>query len=171
MSPRTRGLILAALHIAIVLSLGAKLLYDRATRPRVWVKTAPIDPNLPIRGRYVRLQLVVDAPSIPGTSNRRQAHPVTLRVENDRLIAEPDPSPSPLTELRVFWQSRPGGGTVAILSPPLAFFISEHARDPSARSQDEELWVEVTVPKKGPPRPIRLGVKKGNDPIAPQDFG
>lgn len=25
-----------------------------------------------------------------------------------------------------------------------------------------ELWAEVTVPKNGPPRPIRLAVKKGN---------
>ena len=37
---------------------------DRATRPRVWVETAPYDPDLPIRGRYVSLQIVVDAPGI-----------------------------------------------------------------------------------------------------------
>jgi len=171
MSPRTRSLILATVHVAIVLSLGAKLLYDRTTRPRVWVKTAPVDPNLPIRGRYVRLQLVVDAPSIPGATKRRQAQPVMLRVENDRLIAELDPSPSPLTDLRVFRQSLPGGETVTILSPPLAFFISEQARDPSLRAEGEELWVEVTVPKKGPPRPIRLGTKKGNGPITPLVVG
>lgn len=24
-----------------------------------------------------------------------------------------------------------------------------------------QLWAEVTLPRKGPPRPIRLGVKKG----------
>jgi len=28
------------------------------------------------------------------------------------------------------------------------------------RPQGEELWVEVTLPKKGPPRQFRLGVKK-----------
>ena len=167
MRPRTKGFILAALHLAIVLSLGVKLLYDRATRPRVWVKTAPIDPDLPIRGRYVRLQLIVSAPAIPGSANRKQPQAVRLRVENDRLMAETDPNPSPLTELQVFWQSRPGGEPVAILSPPLAFFISEHARDPSLRSQGEELWVEVTVPRKGPPRPIRLGVKQGDGPVTP----
>jgi len=167
MSPRTKGLILTALHLSIVLSLGAKLLYDRATRPRVWVKTAPIDPNLPIRGRYVRLQLVVSASAVPSVTNRRQAQAVRLKVENDRLVAEPDPNPFPLTELQVVWQSRPGGESVAILSPPLAFFISEHAHDPSLRAQGEELWVEVTVPKRGPPRPIRLGVKHGDGPITP----
>jgi hypothetical protein len=32
--------------------------------------------------------------------------------------------------------------------------------DPSIRAPGEELWVEVTLPRRGPPRPIRLGVKK-----------
>jgi hypothetical protein len=46
------------------------------------------------------------------------------------------------------------------LSPALAFFIPEHVADPSRRPAGEELWVEVTVPRRGSPRPIRLGVKK-----------
>ena len=33
--------------------------------------------------------------------------------------------------------------------------------DPARRALGEEPWVEVNVPKSGPPRPIRLGVKKG----------
>ena len=58
MNPRLKkGLIVAALHLAIVGSLGAKLLVDRATRPRVWARTAPIDPDDPLRGRYVRLRV------------------------------------------------------------------------------------------------------------------
>ena len=55
-----KGLVIAAVHVGLVASLGAKLLYDRATRPRVWALTTPYDPNLPIRGRYVSLQLIVD---------------------------------------------------------------------------------------------------------------
>jgi len=51
---------------------------------------------------------------------------------------------------------------VAALSEPVAYFLPEHAVDPSRRPQGEELWVEVTVPKKGPPRPIRLAVKRGD---------
>jgi len=31
--------------------------------------------------------------------------------------------------------------------------------DPSLRAPGEELWVEVTVPRRGVPRPIRLGVR------------
>lgn len=170
MTLRTKGLILAALHVTIVLSLGGKLLYDRANRPRVWVKTSPVDPELPIRGRYVRLQLVVAAPAIPDITNRQQSPSVNLRVENNRLIAEPDPHPSALSELRIVRRSRPDGEAEALLSPPVAFFISEHVRDPSIRTQGEELWVEVTVPKKGPPRPIRLGVKVGDGPVRTLDL-
>src|SRR4029079_12082026 len=53
-----KGLLVAGLHCVMVLSLTGKLLYDRATYPRVWVRTARWDPNLPIRGRYLALQLV-----------------------------------------------------------------------------------------------------------------
>ena len=54
-----KGLAVAVIQILIVLSVGGKLLYDRATRPRVWVRTASIDPDLPIRGRYLTLNLEV----------------------------------------------------------------------------------------------------------------
>jgi hypothetical protein len=32
--------------------------------------------------------------------------------------------------------------------------------DPSVLEAGEELWVEVTLPRSGAPRPIRLGVRK-----------
>jgi len=46
------------------------------------------------------------------------------------------------------------------LNQPIAYFIPEHAADPSRRPPGEELWVEVTIPQRGAPRPIRLGVRK-----------
>ena len=51
-------------------------------------------------------------------------------------------------------------GPLVAVQARLAYFIPEHAADPSIRPADEELWAEVTVPRKGPPRPIQLGVKK-----------
>jgi hypothetical protein len=39
------------------------------------------------------------------------------------------------------------------------FFISEHASSPLPLKQGQELWIEVTLPPKGPPRPIQLAVK------------
>ena len=51
-------------------------------------------------------------------------------------------------------------GLAAGLNDPVAFFIPEHIPDPSFRRTGEELWAEVTVPGRGPPRPIRLGVRR-----------
>jgi hypothetical protein len=150
-----RGLLVAALHVAIVASLGGKLLADRAVRPRVWARTAPVDPNLPIRGRYLRLgvEAVLD-PSAASDAWREGG--VALRSENDQLVAAPV---SAASSLRARVAIR-GSERVAVLNDPLAFFIPEHAADPSRRPAGEELWVEVTIPRSGPPRPIRLGVKK-----------
>jgi len=110
MTAFTKGIAIGVVQVAMVLSLAGKMLIDRATMARVWVRSAPYDPNLPIRGRYVSLRLVSDQKELNGQQ--------------------------------------------------VDYFIPEHAEDPSHRPQGEELWVEVTVPPKGPPRPIRLGIKK-----------
>lgn len=52
-------------------------------------------------------------------------------------------------------------GLVAVVGTTTTYFLPEHSPDPSRRPQGEELWMEATIPRKGPPRPIRLGVKKG----------
>jgi len=174
MTPLIKGLVLAAVHVGLVASLGAKLLYDRTTRPRVWTLAAPYDPNLPIRGRYVSLQLVVEPRGVRETKAGPVSQPpqsINLRVEGNRLVAEanapqPDYDPSDL-HLR-FIDRR--GEKLAVLVEPVAFFITEHIPDPSPRQEGEELWVEVTIPKKGPPRPIRLGVKKSDGPIIPLEL-
>ena len=153
MTSMGKGLALAVVHLAIVSSLGAKLVADRAALPRVWVRTAPVDPNLPIRGRYVQMRIEVDA--TPALAS----HLVALRVEDGRLVAREADRPSsgqPLSRMARFADGRER----FMLARPLAFFIAEHADDPSRRPPDEELWVEVSVPPRGAPRPIRLGVKK-----------
>ena len=158
-------LLLAVIHLAIVCSLGGKLLYDRAIRPRVWVRTMAYDPDLPIRGRYASMRLEVNAPA-----NTRQVEgdprmawvaskPARLTVENSVLTAVPDENGSVLYSFR----DRGPNQTQAFLVEPVAFFIPEHAFDPTIRAPGEELWAEVTVPRKGAPRPIRLAVKKGED--------
>lgn len=159
MKPLIKGLLLAVLQLAIVLSLAGKMLYDRATRPRVWVKTAPVAPDLPLRGRYVSLRLEVHGQNLFTSGpreNRREMVEVELRVENDQLVvARADRG----TGNKVV-PAQPPSTAPAVLFKPVAYFIPETIADPSRRAQGEELWVEVTVPKKGPPRPIRLGVKK-----------
>jgi FAD/FMN-containing dehydrogenase len=54
------------------------------------------------------------------------------------------------------------GAQATVLMEPVAFFLPEHAMVPSVRSAGEELWIEVTVPKTGPPRPIKLAIKRGD---------
>lgn len=172
MKPSTKGLLIAAVHIGLVASLGAKLLYDRETRPRVWALTAPYDPSLPIRGRYVSLQLVVEPKEGQETEpGRRPSRSVTLHVEGGRLVAEANPqeqSDDP-SDLHLNFVTR-GSEKLALLDKPVAFFISEKIADPSRRPPGEALWVEVTLPKKGPPRPIRLGIKKEGGPIVPLEL-
>jgi hypothetical protein len=149
------GVIVAALHVLVVASLGGKLLVDRATRPRVWARVVPVDPNLPIRGRYVQLR--VEAVADSALSVAPGAASVTLAAANGRLIAR---AASSSTGIRAQVTER-DGQRIAVVQQPLAYFIPEHVPDPSRRPAGEELWAEVTLPKRGPPRPIRLGVKKG----------
>lgn len=162
-----RGLVLLVVHLLIISSLGAKLLYDRATRPRVWVESGPFDPSLPIRGRYVSLTLRVDTSNLPPAEDKENPwsnRGVQLEIENDHLVARPYPGE--------FWQAparlRMGAaGPRGTLDEPVVFFIPEHVADPSRRAEGETLWVEVTLPRKGPPRPICLGVRRGDGLIEP----
>jgi hypothetical protein len=160
MSASRKGLLLGALQLALVLSLGGKLLFDRMTRPRAWVLAQAYDPELPIRGRYLtqRLQMPVEGFTYQrmvgdSVTNRQWAY---LEVRNGQLIAKEQGSgPGEWVSLR----KNPDGSMVAIGEEPVLVFISEHADVPMLKPH-EEMWVEVTVPAKGQPRPIRLGIKK-----------
>ena len=118
MNSLSKGIIVGALQCVLVLSLTGKLFYDRSTCPRVWVKTMPWDPNLPIRGRYLALVLTPDSDS-----------PYFQRMNHERVV----------------------------------FFVTEHQTELDSltfRRNAPDLWVEVTIPRKGPPRPIRMGFNK-----------
>jgi hypothetical protein len=144
-----KGLLLALLQLVIVMSVAGKYYSDRTRLPRVWVRTMPFDPNLPIRGRYVRFQVPVETPTAPA-GYFWQAQ---LSVEGGKLVASPATTPGAV------WMQRLGKDMI-VLQEPLAFFIPEHVPDPSRDPQSEGLWVELSVPATGPPRPLRLGVKK-----------
>jgi hypothetical protein len=141
-----RGAAVALWQCLIVLTVAGQYALDRAQLPRVWVQAMPFDPNLFVRGRYVSLRLQVDAPPEAG-----QGTSARLSVVDGRLVATPDPSGS----VHIV----PGGDRWTI-AEPVAFFIPERVPDPSRRAPGEELWVEVSVPARGSPRPIRLGVKR-----------
>ncbi len=146
MNALTKGLILCGVQAAMVLSIGGKMLIDRATRPRLWVRVAPYDPSLPVRGRYVSLTVTAEARGFPPGAVYAQAN---FSVEGGKLVARPA-------------EIDGSGVMVSNSTAPvrIAYFIPDRVPDPSLRPPDEELWAEVTVPRRGPPRPIQLGVKK-----------
>ncbi len=161
-----KGVAVALIHILIVLSLGGKLLYDRKTRPRIWVRTEQVDPAMPIRGRYITLSLQVHAVELamhkPGPEYGYAPEYVRLSVENGQLVAHKTETPTGMSIST--WNRQPNqpGTDVYLLSPNVAFFLPEHAEFPNInRGTRDELWAEVTVPRKGPPRPIQLAIKRG----------
>lgn len=159
-----KGLIVAAAQVALAASVGAKFLVDRANYPSVWVETAPYDPDLPIRGRYVSVAVLVDVKrtAVPeADTDDAEIFQARLEVQGDRLVAIEDGQ-------ALHWVTQRTCGTAKCwqLTDPLAYFIPEHGEDPSRRPAGETLWVEVTVPPTGAPRPIRLGVKK-DDTLTP----
>lgn len=151
MKPLYRGLLVALVQCTLVLSMTAKYQWDRDRLPRVWAKVGPVDPNAPIRGRYLQLRLEVEMDSAAGSAPER----VRLYVRDGRLMAKVDPSGA----LRV-WNLRSEKDTSAFLQEPVSFFLSDTAKDPSRLQPGEELWAEVSVPPDSLPRPIRLGIKK-----------
>jgi hypothetical protein len=187
MKPLTKALIVALIQVTLVCSLGAKLLYDRNTRPRAWFKTARYDPNLPIRGRYLSLQLEMKDPrsreelaqkykSQFAAAEPRPGTPTIPRfptfgeecgsidVNSGTPIAVFDPdSPVYACSNLFFFRRRVGEEIVLRLNEPVLFFIPDTAQDPSRLASGEELWVLATIPRQGPPRPIALGIKKIGD--------
>ena len=167
MKPLYRGLLLAVFHLAIVCSLGAKLLYDRAHRPRVWIKSAVFDPDLPIRGKYLALNMEVPAEgfstriepcSYCGEQKTQEIFWPTrcdLVLRGEQLVAV-------ARENGQFWVNvrRRDGQAMANFLDAATYFLPEHSQGPVLKSRGEELWIEATIPRKGPPRPIRLGIKK-----------
>jgi hypothetical protein len=164
-----KGMLLATLQVGIVSTLGAKLLYDRAHRPRVWIKSAVYDPNLPIRGKYLSLNIEVPAEGFTRTMQSRiyggntgsdevfSPNRCDLLLRGDHLVAIAN-------ENGEFWLNwgnirHSSDGLVAIINGETTYFLPEHSSGPRL-TRGEELWIEATVPRKGPPRPIRLAIKK-----------
>ena len=133
-----KGLTVTLLHILIVLSLGGKFLYDREHRPRVWVKTGTIDPDLPIRGRYLTLSLEVHAPELAKlrTAPNYNWQSVVLAAENGQLVAHPVDTPSGMYIGAGAKTPMPAEDDLYFLSPQVDFFIPEHAETPHPTRDD-----------------------------------
>jgi len=174
---------LLLIQLAIVSTVAAKYLYQRWTCPRVWTRTVAYDPELVMRGRYLSVQLLVDGcqstlPSAKQANMPRNQEgvptgttfsvqgaqpvyfPAQLKVQDNKLVAIRIPDSD---------SSNPGQMVGAVpgsscsdlrLNVPVDFYLPEHAANPAFSGPGHELWVEVTIPPKGPPRPIQLAVKQ-----------
>ena len=174
---------LLVIQLAVVCSVAAKYLYQRWTCPRVWTRSVAYDPELLMRGRYLSVQLTVDGclstlPSgkraefprdyngaaVPGNFQVRAggdlAFPAELKVVNNKLSA-----------IYIREEDNARGGQLILagaqspcdqmrLGAPVYFYLSEHAKSPLPLPAGAELWIEVTVPPKGPPRPLHLALKQ-----------
>jgi hypothetical protein len=82
-----------------------------------------------------------------------------LKVENNRLIAvqvQGDENGTAGQAVRAV----PGAPCDQMrLMTPVNYYISDTAKSPLPLKPGQELWVEVTVPLKGPPRPLQMALK------------
>jgi hypothetical protein len=177
------SIILLVIQLALVCSIAAKYYYQRARCPRVWVRTAAYDPDMVMRGRYLSLRLTVDGcqstlssalhavfpRNADGTTSsngftlglhNRDQFRAKLKVQNNKLVAIRIPE-ADLTSKGVSVTANPGDSCDAMhIDEPVDFYIAEHAADPTPLKHGQELWIEVTVPHKGPPRPLQLALKQ-----------
>jgi uncharacterized membrane-anchored protein len=177
------SIVLLLIQLALVSSIAAKYLYQRVRCPKVWVRAAAYDPNMVMRGRYLSLQVTVDGcqSTLP---NARQAvfsrnsdgtprkgsfsvlgnssvrFRARLSVEANKLVAIRIPETDSSSK-GVEVTASPGANCDAMhLEEQVDFYINEYAADPTRLQAGQELWMEVTVPPKGPPRPLQLALKQ-----------
>jgi hypothetical protein len=182
---------LLVIQLALVCSVAAKYLYQRRACPRVWTRTVAYDPELVMRGRYLSLQLTVDGCQSTLPSAKRADFPRDVNgaaVQGQYAIrgkgyvefpAELKVSENKLWAIGIRDAEKHGGQRTVMAGPgtpcdqmrlvdPVNFYIAEHARSPLPLAPGAELWIEVTVPPKGPPRPVQLALKQDGrwEPLA-----
>jgi hypothetical protein len=158
------GFVLLLVQLLLVLSIAGKYLYERQTCPRVWSRATQFDPNLPLRGRYLAMRLVLDACGLPReTPIRRYPHGslwlwhVSLRDSHGKLVPQVE-KPGSSSSIGTVTLTDEQPCDRATLSSEQLLFIPERAQIPLPLKQGQDLWVEVTLPPSGPPRPIQAAL-------------
>jgi uncharacterized membrane-anchored protein len=171
MTAQRKGFLLLAIQLALVCSVAGKYLYERWTCPRVWVRSMPYDPELMVRGRYLALTLNVNACDFDKRSAEHHVpHNVPQQLDIEswswqhmRVVAKDGHLSAVPTDS---WNENASNVELtarmpcdhALLIEPVDYFIPENAKVPLPLKSGKELWVEVTVPPAGEPRPIQLGI-------------
>jgi len=175
------SLALLIVQLGLIATVAARYLYQRWTSPRVWTRAYGDDPKLILRGRYLSLKLEVSGcqstlPSAkqavfprdyngavkPGqfTIQSAMEFPADLEVESNRLVAIriQDPEKERYGQNIDAWPGK-SCGEMTLLAP-VDYYVAEHARDLVPLKAGQELWMEVTVPPRGAPRPLQLALKE-----------
>jgi len=173
---------LLVVQLGLVSTMAARYLYERWGCPRVWTRATAYDPETPMRGRYLSLQLTVDGCRSTLPSAKEATFPrdvngairpgpfvlrpravyfsANLKVENNRLEAIRIQDP----EMHSGGQevsAMPGAQCENMrLEAPVDFYVADTAKSPLPLKAGQELWIEVTVPPQGPPRPMQLAMKQ-----------
>ena len=153
MNARRRGLIVLLLQVTLALAVLGRFELDRAASPRAWARTIPVDPEDPLRGRYVKLWLDLPDRRTPADTGWS----VELAVEGNQLVVH---TAHGWEGFRLRRPTPPAARGV-VVDRPLAYFIPDGAPDPSQLSPGQELWVEVSVPARGLPRPMGIQIRTG----------
>ena len=176
------SLVVLVLQLLIVCSVAMKYEYQRWRCPRVWTRAAAYDPALPMRGRYLSLQLTVDGcqSTLPSAKDATFPRDVNGAVRPGPFMLRPQPvyfqanikvQDNRLVAIRIQDADIHSGGQEVAAAPkapcdqmrlesPVDFFIPDTAQSPLPLKTGQEMWIEVTVPPKGPPRPIQLAMKQ-----------
>lgn len=163
--------VLLVVQLVLVLSIAGKYLYERKSRPRIWVQTTQNDPNQPQRGRYLALQLAVNACGLPhdpahftagyqvtpnGFSPGSYRWSVSLAAQDGHLTPHLEDHARTPEGIQQVTQVEIQSCERVPLNSDTEFFIPDTAKSPFPLKEGQELWVEVTVPASGPPRPVQL---------------
>ncbi len=176
-----KSLAVLIIQVVLVSSIAAKYQYERVQCPRVWTKAAMFDPSLVMRGRYLSMQLVVDGcqstlPSAKQAQFPRNADgmpvrgqfavaipqvtfPAQLQVQNNKLVAIRIPDGEDVARGENVFGLAGAPCDRMWLGDPVNFYIADNAQNLWPLQPGQELWVEVTVPRAGPPRPLQLALK------------
>ena len=177
------SVVLLAIQLLLVSTVAAKYLWQRWRCPRVWTRTAAIGGELAVRGRYLGVWPVVDAceSTLPSARNALFIHnpdgslvvpqytvngvqvpnfTARLQVRNGRLLAIYQRDDPELRHGEIVVASAGTRCDALWLQRPVNFYLSDTAKSSLPLKPGQELWIELTVPPSGPPRPLQLAVKE-----------
>ena len=171
-------LVLLGVQLLLVLSVAGRYAYERKMRPRVWVRATEFDPDEPLRGRYLALRLLVDGCGLPrdgahfvagyppargGVTPGMWRWTVSLEAVGGQLVPRWAEKPRVVDGVQQVTLGADARCDRAMVEQGVEYFVPERAKGPFPLKAGQELWVEVTVPKSGPPRPIQLAMASGGE--------